>query len=312
VTEEPAPSSPALTPEDWEQYLSERLARRVTVSYGRSRTTPLQAHRPREVRRASTRSAEPASASATPAIEAWRVRMHSMFASAPDEVRSAVVDLLASGKRASRSRPVLEDWITSTLEHIPRPRIPDEHLETTGNRHDLAAIARSLLETECREDFGDDRPVPRVTWGRAQKRRRIRGIRLGSYDVECHLVRMHPSLDQDAVPEWFVRYVLFHEFLLAIHPPVRGSGGRWVRHGPELRRREKTYPDLGRALDWERKHIDRLIRSARTEKPMKTGRFSARRAVQILQGLLFPETAVRGAAPGTRSRKRKKNDQRLA
>ena len=271
---EAAADEPALTPEDWERFLSERLARRVSVSYGRSRTTPLQARRPR---------------AALSSAASWRVRMHAMFAAAPVEVRGAVVDLLASGKRARVSRPVLDGWIQATLEKLPRPRIPDEALETRGRHHDLARIAGTLLRSELRGDFDAERPAPRITWGPAPRRRPRRGLRLGSYDVESHLVRIHPALDQAAVPEWFVRYVLFHEFLHAVHPPVRGRDGRWIRHGPELVRREERYEDLERALAWERDHIDRLIRSARTGAPMQTSRLSAVDAVRLLQGLLFPD-----------------------
>lgn len=274
MSAEPAPPAPALTTADWERFLSERLAGRVTVSYGRSRTTPLQARRPRKITTAA----------------AWQVRMHSMFAAAPLEVRSAVVDLLASGKRV-RSRSILDDWITRTLERHPRPKLLDEGLETRGLHHDLARIAATLLGSEFQADFDPDRcgrTAPRITWGRTRGRRPVRGLRLGSYDVETHLVRIHPALDQEGVPEWFVRYVLFHEFLHAVHPPVRGSGGRWIRHGRELVRREKTYPDLERALAWERDHIDRLIRSARTGRPMKTPRFSGSSVSRFLQGLLFP------------------------
>lgn len=271
MNQDPASPAPALTPRDWERFLSERLSGRVSVSYGRSRTAPLQAHRPRSV------------------VAAWRVRMHSMFASAPIEVRSAVVDLLGSKRKACRSRSLLEDWIAQTLESHPRPRIQDDVLETKGRHHDLARIARGLLQAECKGDFDERRTAPRITWGRFQKRRRVRGIRLGSYDVECHLVRVHPALDQAGVPEWFVRYVLFHEFLHAVHPPVRGPDGRWIRHGEEFARRERGYPDLERSLAWEREHIDRLIRSARTGEPMRARRFSAQAAVRLLQGLLFPK-----------------------
>lgn len=271
---DPASPAPALTPSDWERFLSERLDRHVTVSYGRSRTTPLQAHRPRAARSAA---------------RSWRVRMHSMFAAAPVEVRAAVADLLASGNRVRGSRSVLDDWIAAALEKHPRPRIPDEGLEPRGRHHDLARIARTLLDAELRGDFGPGRPAPRLTWGRSRKRRTRRGLRLGSYDVEIDLVRIHPALDQPAVPEWFVRYVLFHEFLHAVHPPVRGRDGRWIRHGPELVRREKGYPDLERSLAWEGEHIDRLIRSARTGVAMRTRRNPAAAAVRLLQGLLFPE-----------------------
>ena len=209
-----------------------------------------------------------------------------MFASAPLEIRSAVVDLLSSGRRVRGSRPILEAWITESLEKHPRPPIPDDRLVTRGRHHDLSRIAATLLRSELRDDFDASRPAPRLTWGNVGKRRPRRGLRLGSYDVESHLIRIHPALDQPAVPDWFVRYTLFHEYLHAVHPPVRAPAGRWIRHGPALVRREKTYPDLARALAWERAHIDRLIRSARTGRLMGT-RGGARATIRLIQQLLF-------------------------
>lgn len=300
MTPDPASPAPALTPADWERLLAERLPGPVTVSYGRSRTTPLLAHPPRR---------------ATPA---WRVRMHSVFAAAPVEVRAAVVDLLGTGRKRRQSRAILDAWIQRALASHPPPRIPDERLATKGLHHDLARIAAGLLASECRGDFGAARAAPRITWGRSRKRRGGRGIRLGSYDVESHLVRIHPALDQPAVPEWFVRYVVFHELLHAVHPPVRGGDGRWIRHGKEFGRRERGYPGLERALAWEREHIDRLIRSARTGRPMRpvrpmrstrsapaVGEGAARAAVRFLQGLLFPEEpSASRTAPRCRPRSR--------
>ena len=65
-----------LSPEHWESYLGEKLSRRVRVVYGRSRSTPLQARRPRS---GATRDGEPID---------WLVRMHAMFAAAPPPVRN--------------------------------------------------------------------------------------------------------------------------------------------------------------------------------------------------------------------------------
>ena len=85
---------------------------------------------------------------------------------------------------------------------------------------------------------------------------------------------MHVVLDQRAVPEWLVRFVLFHEILHAAMPTdVRP-------HGPEFRERERAYPGYAAAVAWQKRHIDALIRSARRARPMPT--------VPVLQGLLFP------------------------
>ena len=266
-----------LAAEDWEEFLEASLSRRVRVVYGRSRTTPLLARRPRANARSS--GAEP--------IE-WLVRLHSMFRTAPPEVRGAVADVLRSGRRARRSRGMLESWIAEILPLHPPPPIRDSELTTRGSHHDLARIARGILEGELRREFGPRCAPPRLTWGRTGARRPRRGLRLGSYDAELALVRIHPALDQPAVPDWFVRYVLFHELLHAVHPPVRNANGRWIRHGAAFRERERAYPDLARALAWEKRHIDALIRSARTRRPLRIPARKPGPVRRLVQRLLFP------------------------
>jgi len=264
--------------EDWEKFLGASLSRRVRVVYGRSRTTPLQARRPR-------------AAEAVPGREPhdWLVRMHAMFAAAPKDVRSAVADLLRAGRRARRPRELLERWIREALARHPPPPVPESSITTLGLHHDLGRIAGELVSSEMREDFGASRPLPRLTWGRPGSRRPRRGLRLGSYDAELDLVRIHPALDQPAVPAWFVRYVLFHELLHAVHPPVFSEEGRWIRHGEAFRNRERKYPGLERALDWEKGHIDALIRSARTGKPLRVARSAPAAVRRLVQRVLFPD-----------------------
>ena len=278
---------------DWETFLGSRLTRPVRVVYGRSRTSPLQARRTPAGRTTFARDGAE-----------WLLRLHTMFRGAPPDVREAVADLLRSGRRAKRSCAVLDDWIAANLPRHPPPRVPDSSLTQRGRHHDLAAIAGGILVAELASDFGPARKPPRFTWGksRARSRRRRGGaLRLGSYDAEIDVVRIHPALDQEGVPDWFVRYVLFHELLHAVHPPVRGKDGRWIRHGKEFQARERAYPGLERALAWERRNIDALIRSARTGEPLRAKRRVTETALALVQMLLFPEaggTRKKGRRPG--------------
>ena len=102
-------------------------------------------------------------------------------------------------------------------------------------------------------------------------------MQLGCYVRESHLVRMHTVLDQTAVPEWFVRFVLFHEILHAAMP----AGLR--PHGPEFRARERAYPDYAAAVIWQGRNVNAMIRSARSGKPMA----GKSRLVAGVQGLFF-------------------------
>ena len=100
-----------------------------------------------------------------------------------------------------------------------------------------------------------------ITWGRMPilgKRRRA--IRFGAYFSRGNIIRIHPLLDQAFVPEYFVRYVVFHEMLhAAMETRATGSGRRRV-HGGEFKRRERAYPDYDRAIAWETANLKKLLK----------------------------------------------------
>ena len=254
--------------EDWARFLSGELGRNVRVRFGRARRQVIVAF---------------------PESAGLRVRMNQVFGRAPDEVRTAVADWLRRGRSARGACRELDQWIASILPELGPPR--PSRLVVRGASHDLGAIAADLLANEFRSL--PTRLLPRgVTWGRRGPRGVRRSLQLGSFDPETRVIRIHPVLDQEAVPRSFVRYVMFHELLHAVHPPVKGADGRWVRHGSEFRRREKAYPDLGRALAWERKHIAALVRSARRGTPLKVGSTRAPLVIRFVQEWLFPEAAA--------------------
>jgi hypothetical protein len=71
---------------------------------------------------------------------------------------------------------------------------------------------------------------------------------------------VHPVLDQRWVPRYFVQYIVYHELLHHLVPEARVSG-RTLLHPPEFLRREREFQQFSRALTWEQKHIDRLLRA---------------------------------------------------
>jgi predicted metal-dependent hydrolase len=263
------------SPRSWQEFLSAELRCPVRVVYTRARRTPLQvrpaprANSPTSIRPAPHFRASRA-ASASPGASGLEVRMHSMFVEAPPHVHEAVLRWIRSGRRAPKACAVLDRWIMESLERLPLEVPRDLALRPRGRRHDLEALTQDLLSRELAGEFPDREKRPRLTWGRQGPSRTRHSLRLGSFDPEGRVVRIHPVLDQDAVPVWFVRYVLFHELLHAVLPPRLGQGSRWVHHGREFRRRERDYADYSRAIAWEKAHMSELIRSARRAEPMRT------------------------------------------
>lgn len=264
------PSTPAPTPSpgdsraefsaaEWERFLSHQLGREVRVRYGRARRQVIVAH---------------------PERSGLRVRMNQVFERAPEDVRVAVADWLRVGRSARGACRELDGWIASIVTTLGPPRAP--RLVVRGAHHDLAEITAELLADEFRA-LPRERHPSGVTWGRRGSRSARRSLQLGSFDPETTLVRIHPVLDQVAVPRWFVRYVLFHELLHAeLNEPCRESR-RYRHHGHEFRQRETAYPGTAHALTWQQENLPALLRSARTGKPMAR----PRRATRFLQRLLF-------------------------
>lgn len=279
----PSPTTaaePADAARPWREFLEVELDCPVRVVYTRARRTPIQVRPTRSTAGLARRGIE--------------LRMHAMFAAAPPEIHRAVATWIRSGDRAPRACRTLDDWIQRGLSQVPAP-LARKRLSGRGERHDLEALLSELLRAEfAREPSLHERP-PRLTWGRRGASRTRGSLRLGSYDSDTHVVRVHAVLDQDAVPEWFVRYVVFHECLHALHPPRRGSDGRWIHHGVEFRRRERDYADHARVLEWERAHLRALVRSARRGEPLELA------APRAKPGRIAPGTPSAQPKPATRA-----------
>ncbi len=236
-----------LTVSCWEKALSERLGRKVKVTYNRARTMPVQVQW-------------------RGGLRTWaQVRLHEMFRSAPDEVVEAMASWIRVGKRARRGCKVLDRWLERKLAQLPPKRPRKAMLRTVGDNHDLGDLAEGLCREEFASDFSAERPRPQITWGRRSRSRNRHSIQLGSFDPESRVVRVHPVLDRKDVPSWYVRVILFHELLHATLPSEKRDGGRCLHHGPEFRRRERAYGNHPRAVEWEKKNLSRLIRLARAK-----------------------------------------------
>ena len=184
----------------------------------------------------------------------WSLRLHRMFAKAPPEVVEALAAFVA--RRDRRAGRVLDAFIADHRppEDHPRARAPRR---SRGRFHDLQALFEHVNRAHFQGSI--EAAVTWSTW-RNTRRRRRRSIRLGSYYPQEKLIRIHPALDQNWVPSFFIEFILFHEMLHQAVPSVV-IGGRRQYHPPEFRRRERLHPDYDRAMGWERTHLERLLKA---------------------------------------------------
>jgi hypothetical protein len=185
-----------------------------------------------------------------------RVRLHMMFLDAPERVKEALVRYITKGDRDASQ--IVGEYIDSNSFRIRAERPITQPLRTAGQFHDLGP----MLDRLDRRYFGGALGDVLVTWGRRSSPRgeSRNSIKLGTYSATERLVRIHPALDQRFVPRYFLEYILFHELLHHIVPPVK-VGRFTLIHPPEFLQRERAYPLYQRAIDWENRNLDRLLRS---------------------------------------------------
>jgi hypothetical protein len=196
----------------------------------------------------------------SPRRAGWVLRLHVMFAGAPDEVVDALGAWLARADRYASAR--LDAFIHERRALVRRrgaeARRAGLRLVAEGRAHHLAErLGEVLSELEAGERRGCAgvaigwAPAPRVRLPR-------RSIRLGSYAAETAVVRVHRALDQAWVPAFFVRWVVRHEL---IHHLLRAELGarRGCLHSPAFRQLERAHPEFEAGRAFERAHLDRLL-----------------------------------------------------
>lgn len=185
------------------------------------------------------------------------LKIHRCFASATEDVFAALARFI---KRSDRSaKKVIKGFYEASVPMRAAPRIARKRraVFSKGEHYDLAQILDDLNTRY----FGS-KIMARITWGRSRNHhrgfKRSRHITLGSYDRQGKLVIIHPNLDRERVPRFFVEAIVFHEMC---HELVEGEtkGGRRRIHTPGFRDMEKRFPMFVEARRWAKENMNYLL-----------------------------------------------------
>jgi hypothetical protein len=183
----------------------------------------------------------------------YRARVHHMFLEAPPVIARALARYIAQNEPAASK--ALSEFIDSNTDAIRGlRRRGDTVIVTQGEFFDLQAVFDGLN----RQYFGGAIDA-KITWGgRGGRERRRVSMKMGSYSVEDRLIRIHPALDREFVPRYFLEWIVFHEMLHHVHPiPV--VAGRRQFHTREFLAHERTFYAYREAREWERRNLDRIL-----------------------------------------------------
>jgi len=183
------------------------------------------------------------------------VRFSDLLRRAPAEVlEGAAALLLARVYRRKPPRPSVQPYLQYARSERTRGRINRMRSNRVrrvptvaqGRHYDLLGMFDQLNE----KYFGGELQRPHIGWSTRNWRRQF-----GSFDPGPHQIVLNRRMDQPAIPQFVVEYVLFHEMLHVKHP-TRRSGCTLLSHSPEFRAEEKRFTQFAEA----RKFLDRLAR----------------------------------------------------
>ena len=141
------------------------------------------------------------------------------------------------------------------LEYIEdqEPVSEEEIVPIAVDERDLDKIYERL-----NQEYFDDKVQAKIMWGRDVKSRNKSGFRYGSYDEGKKLIRIHPRLKQDFVPQCVLELTVYHEMCHQFVPSYK-KNGTWQSHHPEFKRKEREFKDFKDARNWEKHNWHRLL-----------------------------------------------------
>lgn len=179
----------------------------------------------------------------------YRLRLHRMFLAAQGAVLMSLARYVTENDAAASAD--LNAFIDA--QHRQQAlRVEDP----CGEHHHLLQLFDGLNSR-----YFADTIQARITWGRRRTSgppRRHRSVKMGSYDVEDRLIRIHPLLDRPFVPRYFVEWIIYHEMLHQKHP-ISMVAGRRCFHPPAFVADERKFEDFDRAQSWELRNAHHLL-----------------------------------------------------
>lgn len=143
--------------------------------------------------------------------------------------------------------------------HLATPITPVQRqfeFGTDGRYFDLRAIFERINARYFRNRLRGYS----IMWGRRRRIRPKSYIVFGSIQEYDRVIRIHPLLDRQFVPQWYVEYVVYHEMLHAFVPDRYDRAGRRIVHHDGFLKRERRFRHYKRSVAWEEENLGRFLR----------------------------------------------------
>ena len=147
--------------------------------------------------------------------------------------------------------PSINDLLGRKLARVRKKKVVKRrpykvHLKTQGALYDLQSIY-----TTINQSYFEGKLDLKITWFGNAERKARRHRKLGLYCFSDKLIKIHRLLDQPNFPPYFISYVVYHEMLHSVYPPVKARRGRYSIHHANFKLKEREFAEYAAAKRWE-------------------------------------------------------------
>jgi predicted SprT family Zn-dependent metalloprotease len=173
-----------------------------------------------------------------------RVSLHRIFLNAPQNVMDALACYIRHKDKSIHSS--VRVFIEDSLKKLDYSHtLNRSKLYVQGNIYNLKHIYNEL-----NSQYFDDRLELFITWFGKPNLRKSSRITFGLYYDPLKLIKINRILDSPSFPDYFVKYVVYHELLHYVCPSYYDEKGIHRIHSKEFKEKEKHFLHYQIAQEW--------------------------------------------------------------
>ncbi|HSX04330.1 MAG TPA: hypothetical protein VLG76_06345 [Rhabdochlamydiaceae bacterium] len=136
-----------------------------------------------------------------------------------------------------------------------KPKIRTIRLKTQGEHYHLDQIYEKI-----NQHYFEGKLDLKISWFGNHKSVAKRRVILGSYNHRKGLIKIHRVLDHSHIPDYFISFIVYHEMLHHVLPPLWGRYRRRRIHHSEFSAREKQFEEYALAKEFRKGFIKELFK----------------------------------------------------
>lgn len=180
------------------------------------------------------------------------LRLHESFATAGDGVKEDLAEYLTG--RRKKVPDSVKEFVRLISGHDADGKPSAERLTHTGENYDLKKIYQKLNKTYFGGLLGG-----RITWGRKNFAPKKKSLTFGTYNFKSGVIRIHPVLDTELVPLFYLESVVHHEMAHEYLHKAGNDGENSIAHSKRFRELEGKFKFYKLAMAWEKRHFARML-----------------------------------------------------